>query len=170
MKKKQTDVKKGERAEVRFISIARSLKSSVFVRSVRKASHHFDKHGIDVFVYVHSLHGKRDIKVPIQVKSSFYGVLDYHQKHPQCVEVGVVVIVVNDGFTDDQIREVLQKRLDAIQWMGKDYSDFYASLKQVDEHRSQCRHPSPLSHIEKLKYLRAIAHFSEKRIRCCDEW
>lgn len=68
-KLKPTDII-GKEAEERFITLARSLKSPSFVRSVTRASSTLDKYGVDIIIHLHSLCGGKDIKVPIQVKSS----------------------------------------------------------------------------------------------------
>lgn len=126
-----TDIR-GQQAETRFMNLARSLKQRNFVRSVRKAPPTMDKHGVDFIVFIHSLTGKRDIRVPFQVKSSISGVTQYHEKHPLCKEAGVVTVVVNNVLPDEQIISVIRNGLEDIQSTEKDFQQFFAKLKTFE--------------------------------------
>lgn len=155
MKKlKQTDVK-GECAEKRLINIARSLKKAdhSFVRSVRKASPRLDKYGVDIIIFLHSLCGKNDIKVPVQVKSSYLGVVDYCKKHPFCVTEGVITIVVNDRFSDDDIRTVLERELKKVQSSGKDFTRLFEVFKMERHARVSFERGVPLKRVMKMRYI-----------------
>lgn len=127
-KENKTDVR-GFIAEERLVRLARSLREKGIVKSVRRAGRKLDMHGVDIIIFVTSLVGKRDIKVPVQVKSSFAGIRDYYKKHPTCVEAGVLIIVVNDAYSDKHLSSLLQERLEDIQWCNHTFETFFESVR-----------------------------------------
>lgn len=129
MKKEKASTLRGRLAEERFIALARSLTNKSLVRRVKKASTTLDILGVDVIIFLYSLSGKKDIKVPVQIKSSFTGLRSYQQNHPRHIEAGVICIVVNELIPDEHIIKELSKRLEEIQWNNHEYTDFFARLK-----------------------------------------
>lgn len=133
MRKLRPSIQRGIEAESRFITLARSLRSPDFVRSVRKASPTLDKHGIDVIIFVHSAQGKKDIKVPVQVKSSVAGIYAFQRKHQRCVEAGVISMVVNEGASNEKVVTELQRKLLYIQQTNKSFTDFFLELRHLEK-------------------------------------
>jgi len=119
------------------VNIARSLKGKVpWIGKITRTGTKLDMVGVDILIYIRPLivHTDRkthrnDIKVPIQVKSSMVGLRKYYEKHPQKVDAGVIVIVVNDDHTDLEIQSQLLGRLEYIREAGNDFCDFFKELR-----------------------------------------
>jgi hypothetical protein len=68
-------------------------------------------------------------KVPVQVKSSFGGVLEYRRKYHEHIRAGVVTIVVNDFRTDEHIVNELTGKFMNLLMQGADFTEFFALLR-----------------------------------------
>ncbi len=129
MKKLKPHEVRGKAAEERFLALARSLKvDSVTKVHVWSASRRLDQNGVDFIVYLRTENAQIH-KVPVQVKSSFGGVLEYQRRYKEHVRAGVVTIVVNDIRTDVHIMNELKMKFMNLIVQGVDFTEFFAQLR-----------------------------------------
>jgi len=106
---------KGKLNEERAITLTRSLKEIVpWVRKVKKAGTRLDRAGVDVKVFIESPYSNDDVIVLMQVKSSRAHAKLYARTHPECIEAGVILTVVNDRRSDEHIKATVLYALDAV--------------------------------------------------------
>jgi hypothetical protein len=150
---------KGKHAEDRCIRLLRSLKGETFVRSVFKTSMWLDERGVDALVHLAVPHSQKCIVVPVQVKSSLDGVIQYCEKHPECVLAGVLTIIVNERLSDDFLKSVLVYRLSKMQHAPVDFSVFLHTLR--------CIRPAhtPRVHVSSQMKFDYIYHVAHPRVR-----
>lgn len=129
MKKLTPGEIRGKAAEERFVSLARSLKGSTNIVRVKFASRRLDQHGVDAVVSLR-LPSKQILKVPVQVKSSEAGVSEYKEQYPQYVDQGVIIMVVNERRSDEEIRSELKFRLQVVQRTQVSFVQFFASMRK----------------------------------------
>lgn len=129
-RKMSEEIEEGVAAKARFVSLARSLsKEHNWVRKVKQAGKKLRRAGIDVHLYILSYYGGKPVNVPVQVMRSRAGVLAYHERHPECVEAGVVTVVVNNYRSDEHIRGALAQQLVAVRRAGVEFDQLYSELK-----------------------------------------
>ena len=129
MKKLKPHEVRGKAAEERFLALARSLKINTVTKiRVRSASRRLDQNGVDFIVYL-CTESAQVLKVPVQVKSSFGGVLEYRRKYREYIDAGVVTIVVNDFRTDEHIINELTVKFMNLLVQDVDFTEFFALLR-----------------------------------------
>lgn len=129
MKKLKPHEVRGKAAEKRFMTLARSVKiDSVEKVSVWPAGRLLDRNGVDFTVYFRT-ESAHVHKVPVQVKSSFSGVLAYRRKYEEHIRAGIVTIVVNDFRTDEHIMNELKMKFMNLMEQGVDFTEFFAQLR-----------------------------------------
>lgn len=108
-----TGTPKGDEAEERFLRIAktRTRATPSWYVDTKRASPMFDMKGLDMIARIRRDDDKKPMSVPIQVKSSSRGRRAYYAVHPEAKEVGVIIMVVHDGLSDDEIRSRLYRHL-----------------------------------------------------------
>ncbi len=129
MKKLKPHEVRGKAAEKRFMTLARSLEiDSIKKVRVRSASPRLDQNGVDFIVYLRT-EAAQIHKLPVQVKSSFGGVLAYRRKYVEHVRAGIVTVVVNDFRTDEHIMNELKVKFMSLIVQGVDFTEFFAQLR-----------------------------------------
>jgi hypothetical protein len=106
MKKLTPEEVKGMENELRAIRLARSLrKGHPWLGHVRKTGKKHDDAGADLIIYAYTITGDKPKVLPIalQVKSSVEGVKQFHAKHQDAVDTGIIPIVVNDWRSDERV-------------------------------------------------------------------
>lgn len=124
-------VKKGIDAEARFLTIARGIGCvaedvPVRIRGVRPADPCEDGCGIDAFVVLQCKDAL--LEVPIQVKSSPKGVRKYKKKYPEYIERGVIVMVINNTYSNDMLARVLIEQLLNVYYTRRNFTWLYDKL------------------------------------------
>ncbi len=128
MKKRDPRVVKGENAEARFIALTRSLRNThPWIRKVRKTGQRLDGAGVDVTVHICSEAGSL-VRVPFQVKSSRHHAGTFIDRHPECIALGVPVIVVNEKQPDEAIQYHIRRELESIRQAHKDFEVLYHAV------------------------------------------
>jgi hypothetical protein len=128
MKKRDPRVVKGENAEARFIALTRSLRKLYpWIQKVRKAGRRLDDAGVDVTVHILSENGSL-VRVPFQVKSSRYHTHRFIEKHPECVALGVPIVLVNDLQPDEVIQYQIRRELEGVRGTRKDFEVLYRAI------------------------------------------
>lgn len=139
-------LQRGFAAENRLIDVARSLRNGgvTWVRRVRHAGYKQDQVGIDILIFISPLEGDEHIKVPVQVKSSYKGLKKYCAKYPESIVAGVPVVVVNDNYTDDDLRNFLMEKLKFIRESRMNFHEFFSAKKDQIAGFSAARQESAL--------------------------
>lgn len=108
-------LQRGIDAENRLVGIIRSLRGVItWICGVRLAGVKHDRIGIDMFISIKPLEGIKNIIVPIQVKSSLKGFMSHYIKYPLSTHPDILVIIVNDNYSDDNIKDYMITRLTEI--------------------------------------------------------
>ncbi len=115
--------KRGAHREDKFFRAARKKTKQTpwWFRSVRRASPGMDVRGIDGFVKVKIHPDQKAMSVPIQIKSSASGKYHYAVKHPLNLNAGVVVLIISEEMTDDEIRHMLYSELGKVRSLSREH-------------------------------------------------
>lgn len=114
-RKLDSSLQRGIDAENRLVEIIRSLRDVItWVSGVRLAEVKHDRIGIDMFIFIKPLEGIKNIIVPIQVKSSLKGFMAHYIKYPLSTHSDILVIIVNDNYSNDNIKDYMIARLTEI--------------------------------------------------------
>ena len=114
-RKLDPSLQRGIDAENRLVEIIRSLRDVItWVCGVRLAGVKNDRIGIDMFIFIKPLEGIKNIIVPVQVKSSFKGFMAHYIKYPLSTHPDILVIVINDNYSNDNIKDYMIARLTEI--------------------------------------------------------
>lgn len=118
---------RGMQAERRFEEIAVSLTGTLPIVAVRHASRALDSRGVD-FIITLTVSSSENIRVPVQVKSSEWGVQKYQAKYKHYEYHRIIIIVVNSHRTNVDIVNELCTALKNILNTGMRYDVFFAML------------------------------------------
>lgn len=132
MKKLDPILVKGKEAEERCIRLIRSLRNELSIQRMRiqHTGVRLDRLGVDFIVYIQKEGEKQCLKIPIEVKSSYEGVLKYRTKHPECVDAGVVIIVAPTYIPDEGIRRSIKHQLERIIRENVSFESFIKYLRK----------------------------------------
>jgi hypothetical protein len=164
----QSGAKRGKDAEERAQRILRTLADVLPIQSVECATQRQDSKGVDLTVVL-TLSG-REVRVPVQVKSSESSACSYRKKYPTYVPIHrVILVVVNEKKTDEDLSSELKEALTAI---IKDKITFDAFFEQIESPTNAAnviplrRKMQPflaeapiLGRRKKVKYIRFIPAF-----------
>lgn len=121
MKKDPTKLK-GNATERRFLKIAKAAKTHV--SRVERAPLKLDRAGIDAIVHTHNVDGQGSIQIPVQVKSSWLGVIKHERRYPNHMRAGVICIVVGNLQSNAEISQTLCSAIEHIQEQKMNFTQF----------------------------------------------
>lgn len=119
---------RGELAEERVLEVICSL-SHLPIEQAGFASYTLDKKGIDIIVCLRPSTERPCIHVPVQVKSSIHGALDWRNKHPECVRAGVIEIIAQWWRSDEDLAFELELKFWEVLAAGRDYTELFKTLR-----------------------------------------
>lgn len=158
MKKIPPEVQRGKNAEKRLIALVRAMKQRFpWISKVTQSGIKLDYAGVDASIYIRSPSGEI-VRVPVQVKSSYAGVIKFRREHPECTAAGVVVVIVNDYHTDEEISAAIAYKLKVIRTTGTHFGEFFRSITQTNEGRVFTVRSSRPPHWRKMR-LTQTAYF-----------
>jgi hypothetical protein len=129
MRKMPPELVRGREAEQRFVSIARSLQeTTTWLKKVTYARSRLDASGVDVVALIEPLSAGGYIKIPIQIKSSKAGVRHYQVNRPDCMEAGVIIVVVNELRTCESIKDDFLLQLTSLRERQVDFTQFFRRI------------------------------------------
>jgi hypothetical protein len=143
MKKLNPEELRGRNAEERFVRVVRSLKIQLpWIGKVRRTGPKLDRVGVDVSIFVKPLMGRKDIKIPVQIKSSDAGRRSFLVEYPESVSAGILLFVINEHYTDLDLRNAVKKMLEEIREAGGDSHSFFKNLDPLDGTRAKVEKPT----------------------------
>ncbi len=122
-----TDEEYGEATEVRFLNLMNTPTPHApdwYIRT-KRAKPVWDDRGIDFFIYIWPRGGGKRIKVPVQVKSGYRGLLKFKQTQSEIRQKNILLVVVRSSDTDHDIREQVFAALYPIYREGRRFTEFY---------------------------------------------
>ncbi len=120
---------KGLLSEERFFKLMEKV-SVEWYRGCKRTPRHYDADGFDAFVYIRRIDSAKRVKVPVQIKSSERGRDLHFAKYPDHWRWRVIVIVVQDSRSDEEIRKELCEQLNHVRQGRYDYADLLSVSRE----------------------------------------
>jgi len=134
---------RGDRTESRALKALEALKVQYpsMVRKVRRASPETDARGVDFFIELSVRTGRkrRWMTVPIEVKSSIFGIRKWRVTHPDHYKAGVIHFFIPDWMHRDEICWLLILRLERLRYSSKNGRFFVSWFKKLHQGRMSPR-------------------------------
>jgi hypothetical protein len=127
---------KGLLAEERFLRIVEEIRKegTYGVVACWSAPEHYDGVGFDAVVIVRRADHVQHVKVPVQVKSSKIGRSQHFLKYPEHWRKRVPVAVVNELFSDGEIKSWFTVQLNHVRYNTYDFEEL---LEPIDKKRER---------------------------------
>lgn len=122
---------KGMRAEARFFEIMARAPLPSWITGIVRSTPHQDACGIDAVALVTRRKDGVNVRVPIQIKSSYAGVAQHLLKYPHDWQARMVLAVVNDDMHDRVIVAMLMNALRHVQSHCYDYEDIFNLIEDT---------------------------------------
>ncbi|MFZ2555750.1 MAG: hypothetical protein WAZ27_04995 [Minisyncoccia bacterium] len=107
------------------------------VRRVRRASPAMDARGIDILAQIGMPEGspKKQMTVPIQVKSSSKGAAKWKVVHSDLYNAGVLIIYVPDNFSPRRLRRLVYRALMRVQANSREGMLYHSMFQRLFERK-----------------------------------
>lgn len=120
---------KGLQTEARFLKLARSLRCELpWIRRVRKSGPIDDRNGIDFIIYATPTGPGKVIKIPVQIKSSFGGVVHFEVNHPDIALI-IPVFSLAGNLSDRAALTLLRLKLTEQRNRGNDFVSLFTKKR-----------------------------------------
>lgn len=122
---------RGKNSQRRFFKVAGFMRNrftpSWFI-GVIPADFEYDLRGVDAIAYITYPGETWASRIPIQIKSSWTGYYSYKEKHAKHGAEDVIVAVIRDDSTDEDIRTMLYEELKRIREQNIRFDQYFREL------------------------------------------
>ena len=126
---------KGRRNEEKFFEALRirNEHTPAFFLKIDRGSLRADIDGFDCFAIIATVEKPEGMSIPVQIKSSRGGMMHYFEKRPRYKDMRVVVIIIRDGQSPEDIRQQTYKKLKP--YVNYESDHFTAFLTRIFKRR-----------------------------------
>lgn len=128
-------IAKGEATEKRALSALNALKMRYpeLIRNVRQSPPEMDARGIDCLVRITLPEGslKESMTVPVEFKSSWFGVSKWKVKHPDLHRDGVLIFAIPRSLSDRKLRRLFYRALTRVQKNSRNGTLYHSMFQRL---------------------------------------